>query len=175
MYFCIKLSIMATDTFNQIPSTVASATKVTVPASANSSGTIVTNGLGVTGTLTKFLTELPLCSWIYNSSTNELRRVTQVMSDTYAILEEKFSSEISGTAPAIINAKDAKAKQYTFTALSVAGKLYDNTGTAITSLPVNIPIVRSKLGNGRSSRADLLSPVIIEAGSGGSIDVDIVY
>jgi len=166
---------MATNTFNQIPSTVASATKVTVPQSSAGTGTIVTNKLGVTGTDTKFLTELPLCSWLYNSSTNELRKVTQVMSDTYAILEKAFTSEISGSAPSIISALDAKAKQYTFTALTVAGKLYDNTGTAVTTLPVNIPIVRSKLGNSRSNRADLLSPVIVEAGSGGSIDVDIVY
>jgi hypothetical protein len=164
---------MATNNLNLIPSVVSG--QVSIPQSANGTGTIVTNKLGVTGTGTLFLTEMPAGSWIYQPTGNELRKVIEVQSNTYAILESAFTTEIAAAAPAIIDNKKAKAKGYVFTALTAVGTMVDNTGTMVAVLPIGVPVPISKLGNDRTSRADLLSPTIIAPGGGGSILVEIIY
>lgn len=164
---------MATNTFDILPISVSSTQ--TIPASANGTGTVTTNGIAVVGVGTLFKSEMPVGSWLYKTSTNELRKVIQVESNVLAYLEEPFAAVMASIAPAIIISTKVSVKQYTLTALVANGQMVDNTGTGVTNLIVGQPKTFSKTGNDRSGTEDLLKPIIVIPGGGGTVEVDIVY
>lgn len=136
--------------------------KVTIPLSETATGTFDTQGTGVIGDGTKFKTEMPMGSYIYDSSNNELRKVIRVDSDELAWIDKAFSGDLS-SAQDIIPSKKCKAKAYIFTCKDVNGRMVDNSGTMLNQFIQNIPVTISKLGNDRSSGRDLLPPTIVDS------------
>ncbi|MBD3260367.1 MAG: hypothetical protein GF334_01595 [Candidatus Altiarchaeales archaeon] len=79
--------------------TVETSSPVTFSATGNTSaltGTISTTGVTVNGTSTAFLTELTGRTYIVNGG--NYRRVIRVNSDTSAVIEEAFPSDLSGAS-----------------------------------------------------------------------------
>lgn len=164
---------MASNNFTNQPIVVSA--KQTIPASVGCTGTFITQGTGIVGTGTLFFTELPINSYVYDASSNEIRRVTRVDSNTTAWLTKAFTADLSSAQHQIISASKCTAKQYVFTAVTAVGQQVDNTGTLVDSFPVGVPIYISKLGNSRTSFRDLLKPVIIAPTGGGTIKVQVDY
>ena len=162
---------MASNNFSLVPLSVTS--KQTIPASANGTGTIVTSRITVTGTNTLFKTEMPVGSYLYNATNNELRIVKSVISDTVALIESALTTNYAGSAPAIIIASKCNAKKYIFTnANATAGTMADNSGTLIPQFPNGVTREIAKNEDSRSGVTDLLQPVIVDAVS---MYVTIVY
>lgn len=148
--------------------------KQTIPASVTITGTLDTFGKGVKGTSTKFLTEMPVGSWIYDDSANELRMVNEVLSDTQAYITDAFTSNLSGVSD-VIPAKKCNAKAYIFTEAETTGsigQMVDSTGTLTRAFLYGVSITVSKLGNERTNGADLLKPTIVTSNK---LLVQIVY
>lgn len=70
--------------------------KGTLPAFRTLTGTYSSSGVVVTGTSSLFTTEVVEGDWLFNATTNELRKVQGVTIDTILILEAAFSSDASG-------------------------------------------------------------------------------
>lgn len=142
--------------------------KQTVPASISATGTIVTSGITVTGTGTKFLSQMMAGSWIFSTTQNEIRKVVRVDSDLVAYIDKPFGSNVASTALLIIPESDTHIVTMTLIATSgtptIDGIAY---GGALTSIPV---ITLTKEGRSTSSTRDFIDPVIVDA-TGGSMTV----
>jgi hypothetical protein len=140
--------------------------KAAVPASANKTGTIKTEGKYVVGTSTLFMTEMRAGSWLTDLTNNELRRVTRVTSDTYAELDSAFSSDISaGTTPNVIPVEDLHLRE-----LSVAIPPLDSGGSPYAwgeidgeTLPNGSPVTFGKNSAYNTNRDGLVDPLIANA------------
>ncbi len=128
--------------------------KRSVPFNNAGTGTIVTFGNAIVGTGTKFTTEMQAGSYLVDLTHNECRRVYRVDSDTAAYLEIPFTNNQTSAAPEIITHIQAKVKEFR---LKTSGACFLN-GVAFTGEETF-----SRYGNDRSSRRDLLEPVIIDA------------
>ncbi len=138
--------------------------KRSLPFNSAGTGTIVTHGVAIVGTGTLFNTELQAGSYLVSLSQNECRRVYRQDNNTTAFLEFPFTSDLSSAAPQIISHIQMKVKEISMDTADncfIDGKAF----TGILTLP--------KGGNSRSSRADLLEPVIVDA-TGGSMQVEIL-
>lgn len=69
----------------------------TLPLSETKTGTITSEGTIIRGSSTKFLTQLS-AGFSYIFANGEVRKVTGVISDTKAVIETAFSSNVSGVA-----------------------------------------------------------------------------
>jgi hypothetical protein len=143
-------------------------TKRSVPLNSSGSGTITTKGQSVTGVGTSFTTQMPAGSWLVSLTGWETSKVIRVDSDTVAFIQNPFTVELSAATPQIIHNKIAKPKEISIEILSAdpSGLLDNKTFKGILTL--------SKTGNGRSSSADLVDPIIID-GTGTSIKVSTIY
>ena len=143
--------------------------KQTVPASTPATGTIVTSGTAVTGTGTKFLSEMMAGSWIYSASQGEVRKVVRVDSDLAAYIDKAFTTDLASAAPVIIPESDTHIVTMTLIATAgtptIDGIAYG--GSASTGFPV---ITLTKEGRSTSSTRDFIDPVIVNA-TGGSMTV----
>lgn len=139
--------------------------KRSVPFNSSGTGTIVTHGIAIVGTGTLFTTEMRVGSYLVDLAHNECRRVYRVDSDTLAFLEIPFSNDISASAPEIIAAHQAKVKSIT---------LSTSDSCAINGVAFTGTFVVSRYGNDRSSRSDLIEPIIVDASGGHSMKVEIL-
>lgn len=151
--------------------TYAVTSKVTVPASANGTGTIVTDGKAIKGTGTKFktLSELRRGCFIVSIGADEMREVKEVESDTFARLGEAFLVDLTSAAPLIIDSTDLNIKAISVGIISgltdgeIDGKVFVN----------NTSYTFEKNGNNRRGDRDYIDPIIID-GTSTSIDVIIL-
>jgi hypothetical protein len=137
--------------------------KQTVPASVTKTGLIVTSGTAVTGTGTKFLSEMMAGSWIYSASQGEVRKVVRVDSDLAAYIDKAFTTDLTSAAPVIIPESDTHI--VTMTLITTAGSpTIDGIayGGALTPIPV---LTLTKEGRSTSSTRDFIDPVIVDATS----------
>lgn len=139
--------------------------KRAIPYASNGTGTIITTGIAITGTGTSFLSELPAGSWIVDLTQDELRKVVRVDSDTVAILDYAFTSDLSSQTPSIIAKKDTSV-----TEVSIIIPLVDEAGTSYTfgkinnkTFPSGLPFELSKAGRDDSDTQDFIDPVIVDA------------
>lgn len=139
--------------------------KQSIPSNVAGTGTISTHGLAIVGTGTAFQTELLAGSYLVVESAWEIRRVVRVDSDTLAFLEVAFTTDIVATAPSIISKAKANPVEIDLKTSDVI--LLDNSSfTGILNI--------SKSSRDRSSRRDLLEPVMVDA-TGGSLAVNVLY
>lgn len=68
----------------------------TLPKARLLTGTYSSVGVVVTGTSSLFTTEIVEGDWLYNATTNELKRIQGITTDTILILEAAFSANASG-------------------------------------------------------------------------------
>ncbi len=144
--------------------------KQTIPSTANGTGTIVTEGKHVVGTNTLFLSEMPVGSWIYSASQNEIRKVVNVIDNTKAYLSNAFTVDLVAAAPAIIHARNTNVK-----AISVAIKagLADGAIDGVT-LSNGTGMTFSKDGNSMKAIGDYVDPIIAD-GTGTVIQAQLMY
>ena len=145
---------------------VVATDKRSVPANTAGTGTIVTFGKSIVGTSTLFKTEMKAGSYLVSETQGEICRVIRVDSDTIAFLETSFTSDLASAAPSII-------KWFAANPVEINLKKVSGTPTlngAIFTGEVKI----SKSSRDRSSRRDLVEPVILDASSG-SVEVNILY
>ncbi len=133
----------------------------TVPASTTGTGTITTLGKAVIGVGTKFATEMPAGSWIFNSASSpqEVRRVVTVTSDVLAYLSEAFTADIASIAPKIIKQEDAKC-------VSIAVSIMAASANGVLDgkvFPAGASVAFSKDSRDSSSQRDLVDPLIVDA------------
>jgi hypothetical protein len=139
--------------------------KRSVPFNVAGTGTVVTQGIAIVGTGTLFNTEMKAGSYLVNLATNEAIKVIRKDSDTLAFLEKAFTSDFASAAPQIIAWNKAKVKKLKLT--TVAANFID--GVAYTGT-----FEIDKLGDDRSSRPNLIEPVILDSTAGPTI-VEIIY
>lgn len=136
--------------------------KQTVPESTSATGTIVTSGITVTGTGTKFLSQMMAGSWIYSSTLGEVRKVVRVDSDLVAYIDKAFGANLASTALLII--PEANTHVVTMTLIATQGSpTIDGIaygGVGATSVPV---ITLTKEGRSTSSTRDFIDPVVVDA------------
>ena len=139
--------------------------KQTVPASITATGTFVTSGITVTGTGTKFLSEMMAGSWIFSADQDEIRKVVRVDSDLVAYVDKPFSSNVTSTALLIIPESDTHI--VTMTLIATAGSPTID-GLSYGGPGVGIPVITlTKEGRSTSSTRDFIDPVIVDATDGG--------
>lgn len=138
--------------------------KRSLPFNETGTGTVVTSGVSIVGTGTLFKTEMPAGSYLVDLTNDEVRRVERVDSDTEAYLEKPFTSNLASAAPEIIAAWKAKVKEISIS----TGDTCELNGESFTGT-----LTISRYGNDRSSRRDLVEPVIVDATSG-SMQVNII-
>lgn len=142
----------------------------TLPRSLTGTGTITTNLKWATGVGTKFMTELPADSWIFNG-TDQIVRVVRPISDTVVQLDSAFTVELSSVANyKYCNDQECQMKTVTF-----AVPLGSTDGT-FDGAPLRAGRSEgySTSGNHRTSSADFVNPVILDATST-VIDYRILY
>lgn len=135
-------------------------TKTTVPAPANGTGTIDTDGKSVIGTGTLFLSEMRAGAWLVDTSQDEVRKVLQVESDTLAYLSNAFSSDIAAlTTPSIIASDDLNIRGLSVAILSgltdgeIDGVVFDNGDS----------VVFGKFSDNKDGFKSFVDPIIVEA------------
>jgi len=135
--------------------------KRSVPFNVAGTGTVVTHGVAIVGTGTLFNTEMEAGSYLVNLSTNEAIKVVRKDSNTLAFLERPFTSDFASATPQIIPWYKAKVKTLS---ISATGTILVD-GESVT----NTAFSADKAGNDRSSRRDLIEPVIVDATAGSAL------
>lgn len=138
-------------------------------------GTISTVGVAVQGTDTLFLTEMVAGSYIYNASSNELRIVKSVNSDTLAYIDVAFGTDLSEVTPSVIDKNFTHVKGYVIAVATTAdAQMADNNGELIPSLLKGQVFNFGKTGNDRSDNKANLTPIIVDA-TGTTVSITIIY
>ncbi len=137
-----------------------------VPFNVAGTGTVTTHGIAIVGTGTLFDTEMKAGSYLVNMATNEAIKVYRKDSNTVAFLEKPFASDLTAVTPQIIAWNKAKVKMMS---ISATGTI-EIDGVAVT----DVTITAKHDGNDRSSRPDLIEPVVVDA-TGGSALIEILY
>lgn len=96
------------------------------PVASTKTGTCSSLLTIVTGTGTKFTTEIVRSDYLYNATTNEVRKITGISSDTILQIESPFTTELAGQAVFITRA------QYISIAITATGS-GTKDGVAIAS------------------------------------------
>ncbi len=139
--------------------------KRSLPYNVAGTGTLSTRGIAINGLGTLFSTELKAGSYLVNLPTNEAIRVYRMDSNTVAFLEKPFAADMTAVTPQIIPAHVANPKLISISstgAIEVNGKAFDGT------------MSMEKTGNDRSSRRDLIEPVVIDA-TANATQIEILY
>lgn len=78
--------------------------KITFPLNVTGSGTIdiAAGSTNVQGTSSAFLAEAKIGGWIFDSTHDELRKITAITSDTYLSIDRPFSNALSGVTPEFV-------------------------------------------------------------------------
>ena len=84
--------------------------KRSIPFNVAGTGTVVTANNVITGVGTLFLTEMRVGSYLVSEAQNKCIKVIRVDSDTKAVLEYAFTSDLASAAPGIIEAHKLKVK-----------------------------------------------------------------
>ena len=134
--------------------------KRSIPFNSAGTGTVSTRALAISGFGSIFTTEMRAGSYLVNLATNEAIRVIRVDSDTKAFLEKPFAADMTTITPQIIKAEQVKVKKIKLT--TAAANFID--GKAFTGTFEN-----DKLGNDRSSRPDLIEPIIVDSTAGATV------
>lgn len=139
--------------------------KQTLPTNVAGTGTLSTEGINVVGDGTLFLSEMQVGSWLVDLTQNEIRKVVRVDSDTSAVLDVAFSSDLAAlTAVDVIPSSSLGVK-----AISVGIK----SGLADGEIDGEVfsngyDITFSKDSNQATSQRDLIDPIIVD-GTGTTI------
>ena len=139
--------------------------KRSLPYNVAGTGTVVTHGIAVVGTGTLFKSEMMAGSYLVNLSTNQAVRVYRVDSDTIAFLEKPFTVDFASATPQIIPTFASQPKLISM----FSNGDYDVNGNTVTG-----GVTAEKTGNDRSSRRDLIKPIVIDA-TAGSVQIEILY
>jgi hypothetical protein len=152
--------------------------KATAPLNQVGTGTIETNKLGIIGTGTLFKTELARGAHIVNLATGEILMVSEVVSDTYAILMEPFGTEIAAsTALNFIASWKGNAREIsTIVPVYKQDGVTENTFAVIdgTDVAPGIGENASKVHRDRSGSVDTIRPIFIDA-TGTQVLVDVIF
>ncbi len=152
--------------------------KSTAPLYGVGTGTISTNKLGLIGSGTVFKTQLEAGAFIVNFSTDEIVRVVEVVSDVYAILEKQFTSEITAASPMnyIPKYKSNVREIGVIIPVYQEDNTTENTWGVVNgaSTPPGVGVNFSKANRDRSSRMDMVYPIIVDATSTQAL-VEITY
>jgi hypothetical protein len=140
--------------------------KQTVPASANKTGTISTQGTAVIGVGTLFKTEMQAGSWLTDLANNELRKVLRVESNVLAYLESAFQADIAAlTTPNIVANTSLNIRE-----LSVIIPLVNSAGTAYafgeldgTELESGLPVTFGKASKDNENSFSYIDPIEADA------------
>lgn len=150
----------------------------TAPRNQAGTGTIETNKLGLIGSGTVFKTELARGAFIVDLTNGQVVKVAEVISDTYAILEDPFTTEISaGTALDYIPAWKGNAREISYiTPVYQQDNTTENSWASADGVPFapGTSFNPSKVQRDRSSGADVVRPVILDA-TGTQISVTITF
>lgn len=132
----------------------------TVPAAGTKTGLCITAGTAVTGTGTKFLSEMRAGSWLVDLAHNEIRKVVRVDSDTLAYIDKAFTTSLASAAPSVIIESDTNISTISVSILATAaaagvvdGKVFPKGGS----------ITFSKDSRTTSSMRDFIDPIIVDA------------
>lgn len=165
---------MASNQLNEEPIIVTGSTQAAIPTPTDGAGTFATFGIAIVGVGTKFKSELPRGSYLYDATHKELRIVDRVDSDIKAFLRVAFSNDFAASTNLIgkvIHRTTTNIRQYIFDVDSTAnGKMVDSAGTmqpsllkgAVTPFPIRDGYQQS-----------FYTPTIIDS-NGGTIAVTIV-
>jgi hypothetical protein len=144
--------------------------KVTVPAAAAITGTIQTFGIGIKGTGTAFLTEMRVGDWLYNATTNEVRKINQVLNDDTAYINRVFASDLAALSQCItIKRNDAYNVKSISLLVGSASAIVDGTET----VPAGTGWESSKSNIAPMSQQDVVDPIVLNA-TGTTVQVTIL-
>lgn len=131
----------------------------TFPASKAKTGTITTtnayDGKRVIGTSTLFTTELEIGGWIVDIAHDEIRKITNILTDTNLTIDHAFSNSLTGLALKYVPPSDSVELSVVFSGAS--GKIDGQL------LPANIGFSFGKTGRDNSAVRDFIDPLIIDA------------
>lgn len=141
--------------------------KVTAPFNETGTGTISTDKLGLIGTGTIFKTELLKGAYILDLPNDEYKKVVEVISDTYAILESAFTTDLPAlTAMDYIPAWKGNVREISV----IIPALKQDMVTANPwgkidgeDFPPGVGNSFSKANRDNSSVMDVLNPLILDA------------
>lgn len=145
------------DYFNNVKDTFPHSTTLTGTIEI-AAGSKTAEGAGTLAT-----TELSIDDWVYNTTLNELRRVTGIASDTVFNIDYAFSSAVAALTDLVVVKKNNcdmyKEVSVTIPSGLSAGEIDGKT------LPVGIGISFSKSSRGseNSGKSDIVDPIIIDA------------
>jgi len=137
-------------------------TLTTIPAPTTQTGTfsVLTGSKDVTGTSTKFLTEVKQGDWLIDYTNFEVRKVESVKTDTALELVSGFSNDQSGIAVKTCPSSRVVRIQL----VSAAGGKLNNV-----TMPTSIPVELDKSSRETMhSPIDYIDPVFVD-GTGGAI------
>lgn len=139
-------------------------TKRSVPLSAAMTGVATTQGIHVIGVGTSFKDEVPKGSWIVDLTSDELRKVVRVESDTEAILDFAFSSDLASAALQVIHKNDTNVTEISVIIPLVDAAGADNAFGEIDGVvfPSGLPFELSKSSRDDSSSQDFIDPIIVD-------------
>lgn len=146
-------------------------TKACIPANEAGTGTIETVKNGIIGTGTSFKTELANGAWLVDLTNNEVRKVIQVESDTYAILDSPFTADI-GAGTSLDYVPGWKTNRIREASIVIPVYQQDNTtenawGVLITNsvedFPPGLPRTVCKSSHDGGSPVAMIHPVIFDA------------
>lgn len=154
---------MAAENFTNNSVINLSGSKATLPASSSGSGTFTTDGKRLNGTNTKFATELPINSWVFDLTNNEFRQIERCDSDTLAWIRQPFSNVLTDLAVVKISNTDGISCENFISSVSGTVTLVTNQEAII---PNGVSISLSKSSRTRSGKNDIVDPCIIDATNG---------
>ena len=132
--------------------------KDTVPRSASVTGTIETVKKKVIGSGTKFTSEFQAGDYLYVAAKSEVKRITNIASDTEMTLESAFSSDVAaGGTPKLVKRMTARYVEIN----NIGGGIAVLDGQNMAN---NTKVVFEKTPWGSSTAfSDLVDPVILDA------------
>ncbi len=183
-YLCgNKLHTMASNSSNNVYDVITD--KRIIPYASLITGTIVTNGTGVTGTGTLFNTEMKTGSYLVDLAHNEYRQIRRLGadgggSDTIGILDKPFSNVVTGQ-PLVIDVLNASPVEISVIipildamgSSNASGLIVDNYTATTKYFPAGLPYTISKANRDRSALTDSINPIIVDA-SGTQMIVTII-
>ena len=132
----------------------------TIPASANATGTISTDGAAVTGTGTLFKTEMPKGSWLTSIGADEIRQVLTVESDTLVYLSDAFTADLAAGTPNVIHTSKLNISAISISVPAAAAAACTVDGV---TFPKGAALTFSKDGRSTSSVRDFIDPIVVDA------------
>ena len=139
----------------------------TIPSSVAKTGTLISEGKFVTGTGTKFKSEVLVGDWVFDEAQGEMSRIITIMDDEKMYIEDAFTVDLAGIP--FISTAQSRMRE-----LSIANRGGSNTtvdGEVFASLEV------STFGEEmmyKGAQRDFVDPVVVD-GATSNITVQITY